>query len=115
MRARLEATIERRLQAAGLRDGFGNVIPRPVPRARPGFVINIPVVTYRNVREDGRVAFGRAKYEPGFVRVCLKNRLGGSRHMTVRVSGVGTFTTYGLNKQSCATIPSTAVKSCWPT
>jgi len=108
VRTRLEAAIERRLLAAGLRDGFGNVIPRPVQRARPGFVTNIPVVTYRANTENVRVAFGRAQFKPGFVRVCLKNRLGGSRHMTVSVSGVGTLTTYGLNKQSCATIPSTA-------
>ncbi len=106
VRPRLEALIEQRLEEAAIRDGFGSVIPE---RAPPGLVTNIPVVTYRGVRENVRVAYGRDTFRPGFVRVCLKSRIEGSRHMTVSVSGVGTLTTYGSNKrQSCATIPSTA-------
>ncbi|MEM7689556.1 MAG: MAC/perforin domain-containing protein [Pseudomonadota bacterium] len=105
VRARLEAAIERRLELAALNGGFGSVIPQRAPK---GLVTNISVITHRAKKENVRVAFGRALYKPGFVRVCLRNRLGGSRHMTVSVRGVNTMKTYGANKpESCATISST--------
>jgi len=106
VRPRLEALIEDRLEQATIRDGFQSVIPQ---RAQSGLVKNIAVVTHRGWKENVRVAYGRKTYKPGYVRVCLKSHIEGSRHMTVSVTGIGTLTTYGSNKrQSCATIPSTA-------